>query len=78
MNPVKSIVGSDRVFSLHQAYILLYFSLGNVFHGNYSSSKRAGFQISALLITLGISIVSGLITGMQKLVFFCLSRSKTM
>ncbi|XP_028404508.1 ammonium transporter Rh type A-like isoform X2 [Dendronephthya gigantea] len=38
-------------------------SLGNVFNSSYSSTKRAGYQISALLITLGISIVSGLITG---------------
>ncbi|CAB4026926.1 PREDICTED: uncharacterized protein K02A2.6-like [Paramuricea clavata] len=38
-------------------------SLSSVFPGNHSSSKRAGYQVLALLITLGISIVSGAITG---------------
>ncbi|CAB3988161.1 ammonium transporter Rh type B-like [Paramuricea clavata] len=38
-------------------------SLGSVFPSDYSSSKRAGYQALALLITLGISIVSGAITG---------------
>ena len=41
----------------------MYFSLDDVFPGHYASTKRAGFQALALLITLAISIVSGTITG---------------
>ncbi|XP_046842725.1 ammonium transporter Rh type B-A-like [Xenia sp. Carnegie-2017] len=38
-------------------------SLSSVFHENYNSSKSAGYQILALIITLVISILSGAVTG---------------
>lgn len=41
----------------------IFFSLSSVFHENYTSSKSAGYQILALIITLVISILSGAVTG---------------
>ena len=42
---------------------VMYFSWDDVFPGGHGSTKRAGYQALALLITLAISIVSGAITG---------------
>ena len=65
---LRHLVDKEFVFKMY----IQYFSLDNVFPGGYPSSTRAGYQVIALLITLGISLVSGAITGLYFMIFDCM------